>query len=485
MKLLVKMKLFLKTIYMSSLVGIFLMIGFCNLIGIAQSVKSIAPATAKSKSKVKLPNGFKSQFAEVNGQRIHYVTGGKGEPLLLLHGFPESWYTWRKIIPLLEKDFTLIMPDARGVGDSSCPAKGYSKVEIAEDFYQLMQKLGYKQFYLAGHDWGGVEAVALAATHPESVRKLINLEAGALGSWLPNRDLLWFFGLMRQPDNFAEKIIEGRQREFFTWFWTNKDGNRIPNAIDAAAQEEYMRTFGTTCGMKAGFERYRTLDKDFADTDRFAKTPLTMPVLAVGAEFSFKDQVAWSMRHVAKDVTQVIVPNSGHFVLEEQPEFTAKTIRDFLKNNAPRQSGTNPNAEQSVQDFTKRWNEMYAAKDLSGMIGLYAADTMWLPPNEPRSVGTEKVRETFSRFFQAPNSSLVRMPEKIVISKSGEFANVIGGFEFSADTPQGRFINKGKYVSLLAKVDGGWKIAADIYSGDSTASYNNPNVSILRKRRQW
>ena len=293
---------------------------------------NIVPAATKNPGKVKIPTGFKSLFAEANGQQIHYIIGGVGKPLLLLHGFPESWYTWRKVMPLLLKDFTLIVPDARGVGESSCPEKGYSKVEIAEDFYQLMQKLGHKKFFVAGHDWGGSEAFALTATHPESVEKLIILEANPMGSWVANKEPLWFYGFIRQPNNYAEKIIGNNKKEFFTWFWTNKEGIHIPNAIDADAQEEYLRTYGINKGMNAAFELYRTIDKDIENNDRFSKIPLTIPVLAVGAEFSQKGKIAENMKHVANNVTEALIPNSGHFVTEEQPELTADTIRNFLKN---------------------------------------------------------------------------------------------------------------------------------------------------------
>lgn len=122
---------------------------------------------------------------------------------------------------------------------------------------------------------------------------------------------------------------------------------------------------------------------------------------------------------------------------------------------------------ETVRDFSKRWNEMSATKNLSGMVALYATDTLWLPPNDARSIGTKKVRETYERLFQAQNMSLVHTTENITVSKLGDMATEIGAYALSMDTPQGEFKDKGKYFFLLIKVGGEWKIAADMFSSDT------------------
>ncbi|KJH69781.1 YybH family protein [Aliterella atlantica] len=121
---------------------------------------------------------------------------------------------------------------------------------------------------------------------------------------------------------------------------------------------------------------------------------------------------------------------------------------------------------ETIRNFSKRWNEMSATKNLSGMVALYATDTLWLPPNDARSIGTIAVRETYERLFQAQNISLVHTTDNIMVSKLGDMATEIGAYELSMDTPQGEFKDKGKYFFLLIKVDGEWKIAADMFNSD-------------------
>lgn len=123
--------------------------------------------------------------------------------------------------------------------------------------------------------------------------------------------------------------------------------------------------------------------------------------------------------------------------------------------------------EQAIRNLSKRWNEMSATKNLSGIVALYAADTLWLPPNDARSIGTDKVRETYARLFQAPNINLVHTTEKIVVSTSGDMATEIGAYELSMDTPQGEFKDKGKYFFLLINTDGEWRIAADMFNSNT------------------
>ncbi len=126
--------------------------------------------------------------------------------------------------------------------------------------------------------------------------------------------------------------------------------------------------------------------------------------------------------------------------------------------------------EQSVRDFSRRWNEMSATKNLSGIVALYATDTLWLPPNDARSIGTDKVRETYARLFQAPSMSLVHTIEKIVVGQSGDMATEIGAYELIMNTLQGEFKDKGKYFFLLTKVGGEWKIAADMFNSNTPTS---------------
>jgi uncharacterized protein (TIGR02246 family) len=120
--------------------------------------------------------------------------------------------------------------------------------------------------------------------------------------------------------------------------------------------------------------------------------------------------------------------------------------------------------EQEIRDFSNQWNQMSATKNLEGMVALYASDTLWLPPNAAQSTGTDEVRNTYAQLFQAPNMQLVHTTTKISVARSGELATEIGKYDIQLDTPQGEFRDEGKYTFLLSKVNGEWKIAADMFN---------------------
>lgn len=273
-------------------------------------------------------------YAEIGDVLMHYVEAGEGFPVLLLHGWPQSWYEWRHIIPRLAPRFRVIAPDLRGLGDTSRPAGGYDKRTIAADLWRLMHEhLGLDQFYLVGHDWGGPTAFALAAAHPEAVRKLAILDVvipgdGADGFSQGGRR--WHHAFHMTPD-LPEALTQGRERAYLEWFYRHFAYR--PDAIGEADIAEYLRTYTLPGAMRAGFAYYRALPQDIADNRaRIAEGKLPMPVLGMGGAKAYGRgaEVGSSLRRVALSVEAEVVPDCGHFIPEEQPELLAERLLRFL-----------------------------------------------------------------------------------------------------------------------------------------------------------
>lgn len=299
---------------------------------------SAIPARAANKDTentvvtVGVPRGFESRIADLGDLKIHYVAGGSGAPLLLLHGWPETWYEWRKMLPLLAARYTVIAPDLRGMGDSSLTPTGYDKKTLAQDMHRLMAQLGHGKVTVIGHDWGAPVAYAYAAQHRNAVDRLVLVEGAPMGSWLPTTDLIWFFPFLRIP-GYAEKILPGREREFLHYFYENDDFH-VVHAFDPATIEIYSRAYARPGRMTPTYGLYRSIPQDVRDTDRFAKQPLTIPVLAIGAERGSGELIVQSARKIASRVTPVVFRQTGHFIPEERPEALTDTVLQFLEGKA-------------------------------------------------------------------------------------------------------------------------------------------------------
>jgi pimeloyl-ACP methyl ester carboxylesterase len=276
-------------------------------------------------------NGFEHRdIALDDGVRIHYLIGGAGPPVVLLHGYPETWYAWRKVMPQLAARYTVIAPDLRGFGDSSRPAGGYDRKTMAGDIRDLARRLGYDRVLLAGHDWGGSTAVAYAVAWPAEVRRLVVIEAQPRGPWSerdPGFREPWFYGFHRIP-GFAETIVAGHERQYLTWFY--RAFALAPDAIAEAEIDEYMRSYGAPDGMRPGFELVRALPVDVENNRVAMARRVDLPVLAVGGDHSLGTRVAENLGHLASNVQSVVVENCAHFVPEEQPARTAELILRFF-----------------------------------------------------------------------------------------------------------------------------------------------------------
>ncbi|MGN6397896.1 MAG: alpha/beta fold hydrolase [Mucilaginibacter sp.] len=290
----------------------------CSVLTLADPVKPASP-----------PPGFRSQYATVNGVKIHYVTGGKGEPLLLIHGFGQNWYMWNRLMPELAKHFTLVVPDMRGVGESGKPAGGYDKKNMAVDMHELMKKLGYKQINLAGHDIGLMVAYAYAAQFPSEVKKLALMDAllpGIEPVWSQVKAQAWWFGFFAQPH--SGELVSGKVGLFFTDFWPTVGFQK--NAFTQAEKTEFIRAYSVPGATTGAFHWFGEFNQDAKDNAVFAQTKLTMPLLAVGSDHFAGAFLAEHCRLVATNVKEAIITDSGHWVVQEQTAQVKKALTDFF-----------------------------------------------------------------------------------------------------------------------------------------------------------
>lgn len=275
---------------------------------------------------------FSHHTAEANGVRLHYVIGGKGDPVgtpvVLLHGWTQTSHAWHKVMPLLAESHTVIAPDMRGFGDSEKPQGGYDGRTVAEDIHQLVQGLGFERFYLVGHDVGAWVAYPLAASYPESVRALTLVDSPAPGvGGFDDLSLAWHMPFHTARD-VTEMLVSGKEREYLSYFYRNYSYD--PSAISEEDVDEYVRCYSAPGGLRGGFEYYRAFFEDVAQNKELAKKKLPMPVLALGGDLSAGGFVAASLEGAAEDVRGGAIEHCGHFVPDERPQYLAEQLLDFF-----------------------------------------------------------------------------------------------------------------------------------------------------------
>jgi pimeloyl-ACP methyl ester carboxylesterase len=268
-----------------------------------------------------------------NRVNLHYVRAGKGEPVVLLHGWPYTWFEWRHVMPLLAQRYTVIAPDLRGMGDSDKPQAGYEKRQVADDIYKLVQSLSYKQINLVGHDIGCMVAYAYAAQHPEGVKRLVLSETSGLPGFgleetmNPATGGYWHFGFHMQ--DMAEALTQGRERFYIEW--ALRAGRHNKQGLPEEDINEYVRAYSQAGGMRGGFAHYRALLRDIEENRAGFKDKLSMPVLVMSGQYSFpREPLLKSARMVAADVREAVVPDAGHAIAAEQPEEMARQLLAFF-----------------------------------------------------------------------------------------------------------------------------------------------------------
>jgi pimeloyl-ACP methyl ester carboxylesterase len=274
---------------------------------------------------------FQHHTARVNDVMLHYVIAGQGDPVVLLHGWPQTWYEWRKIIPVLAQRYTVIAPDMRGIGDSSKPVGGYDKRTVADDIYKLVRHLGHEKIFLVGHDWGGPTAYAYAVAHPADVRKLVILDVSIPGPGTEKgfpfrRGGVWHIQFHNVRD-LPEALVTGRERIYLSWFYRTVYN---PGAIGEADIDEYVRCYSAPGALRAGFEYYRAIFDDAEHNKDGASNKLKMPVLALGGERGFGALTKRAMQQLAENVRGGVIEKCGHWIPEERPEYLSEQLLTFF-----------------------------------------------------------------------------------------------------------------------------------------------------------
>ena len=285
-----------------------------------------------------LPDGFTgtftSRYVDTGELRQHVVTGGDGPPLLLVHGWPQTWYAWRLVMPPLARHFQVIAPDQRGTGLSGRPEDGYDTGTLAADLAALMDALGHRRFAVAGHDTGMWIGYALAADHPDRVARLAVAETPLPGvspspPLFANAHLnnaLWHFAFNRLAE-VNDQLAAGREDVYFGWQFATKAARPLPDY----AVRHYIDTLAAApAALHASFAIYRALDATVAQNQQRKTRRLRIPVLGIGGAHSLREQVADTMKLAADDVQTLVIPGCGHHPAEETPDETLDALTAFL-----------------------------------------------------------------------------------------------------------------------------------------------------------
>jgi pimeloyl-ACP methyl ester carboxylesterase len=277
------------------------------------------------------PVAFKTRTIKTNGTELHVRVGGQGPAVVFLHGFGDTGDMWAPIAAKLVADHTVIVPDLRGMGLSAHPDTGYTKKNEALDIAGVMDALKVDKAQLVTHDIGNMVGYALAAQFPQRITRWVVIDAPlpGIGNWdsILRSPLLWHFNF-RGPDE--ERLVQGRERIYLDRFYNELSAD--PRTIDTETRDHYAALYAKPRAMHDAFEQFGAFSQDATDNKALLAQggKLTMPVLGVGGEKSFGTGMADELRFVADHVGSEIVPHSGHWIMEENPQATVKIVTEFL-----------------------------------------------------------------------------------------------------------------------------------------------------------
>lgn len=295
------------------LAGVFLFAALCSKASAAAPDSTIA-----------------SRNAMIDGAKLHYMAAGHGTPLILLHGYAETSLMWKPIIPALAQRFTVIAPDLPGIGDSEIPPDGLDMKSAAVRIHDLAKALGIDRAEVVGHDIGLMVAYAYAAQFPSEVTKLVLMDAFLPGvpGWeaVYNNPNIWHF---RFNGPTPEALVKGRERTYFDYFWDDFAADKT-HSIPEAARKAYVYAYSRPGRMHAGWAYFVSFQQAAKDFAQLSRTKLTMPVLTIGGDKGNGEGLGQQAKLVATDVTTVILKNTGHWLMEENPKETAEALEKFL-----------------------------------------------------------------------------------------------------------------------------------------------------------
>jgi pimeloyl-ACP methyl ester carboxylesterase len=280
-------------------------------------------------------NQYQSLTAQVSGAKLHYLKAGSGKKtLVLIHGFGDTSHMWIPLFDDFSKDYTIIAPDMRGLGESSRPAAGYDKKTIAADIHELVKSLGQDKISLVGHDIGLMVAYAYAAQHPSEVEKLALLDApipgiGDIWEKVYTTPALWHFHFVDSP--IALQLVKGRERIFLEHFWQTLSPH--PETFSEADRQLYAKSYAQEGAMRAAFEMFKTFHtQDAADNRQFSATKLAMPVLTIEGDKAMGGALQIQAKLVATNVTSIVLMDTGHWLMEQRPAETKAELKKFFNN---------------------------------------------------------------------------------------------------------------------------------------------------------
>lgn len=300
---------------------------FCLVITLSTLFFGLPVEIIQAKSS---PATIASNSAKVDGVELHYLTAGHGPAVILLHGYTQTSRMWRPIIPLLAEKFTVIAPDLPGIGDSEIPKDGLDMKTAAIRIHALVKTLGVEKARVVGHDIGLMVAYAYAAQFPAETEKLIVMDAFLPGvaGWedVYNNPGIWHF---RFNGPTPEALVRGRERIYFDYFWNDFAADKT-RSLPEADRAAYTAAYARPGRMRAGWAYFVSFQQAARDFAQLSQSKLAMPVLAIGGEKANGQVLGEQMKIVATNATMVVLKNTGHWVLEENPQETTDALMKFL-----------------------------------------------------------------------------------------------------------------------------------------------------------
>ncbi|HET9138765.1 alpha/beta hydrolase [Actinophytocola sp.] len=281
-----------------------------------------------------LPGEFRSDYLRVNGIRLHYVSGGTGEPLVLLPAWPQTWWEYRKMMPALAQRYRVIVVEVRGMGGSDKPAGGYDKKSMARDVYEFVRALGYERVNIVGHDIGAMVAFSFAVNHPDATRKLALLDVAHPDESRYEMRLvprpgagfnMWWWAFNQVPE-LPERLLAGRAWYLVDWLYGKSLVDQ--DAIGPRDRAIYARAYDTPEAIRATNGWYQAFHQDIADMNGYGK--VTAPILGLGCPINV-ERLQRVLPEQGTDVRVVRVDDSSHWIPEEQPELVSKLLLEFFE----------------------------------------------------------------------------------------------------------------------------------------------------------
>ncbi|WP_413741392.1 alpha/beta fold hydrolase [Sodalis sp. RH15] len=307
-----------------------------HIFALALALAFAAPAFAADEFPV--PKGFTSAYQTIDGVKLHYVKGGSGPLVYLVHGFGQTWYEWRQLMPILAKNFTVVAPDLPGLGQSAVPPS-YRATDVAPLLYKLaVQFSGGKKFDLVAHDIGIWNTYPMLVQHQDNIGRVVYMEAPipddtiySFPAFTPKGEsLVWHFSFFAAGDHLAETLVTGKERFFFAHFMKVHATNTA--VFTHGLLDLYGKSYAKPHSLHAAFEYYRVLNQDVADNKVLAETKVTIPALAIGGggNGGMGQYQVDQMRRYATHVTGTVLPGCGHWLPEECAAPLNEAVTQFL-----------------------------------------------------------------------------------------------------------------------------------------------------------